>query len=163
MEKYTAFLKSQGAFAAVEIEPSMIVTAPWVVMKCRYGCPRYGHNRSCPPFAPDYQETSRILASYRHAILFGVHSMTEGTPLALDCLRMLGIDGNYKAIGFGTGPCTQCAECKLTECPQPHTVLPSPEACGIDLVATVRAAGLPIDVPPLPAAPLCCYGIILVD
>ena len=163
MKEYLQQVLDSGAFVAVEVHPSEIVTAPWVVMKCRYGCPRYGHNRSCPPFAPGWQETRVILESYRRAIIFGVRSMSAGTPLALKLMRALGQGGYYRAIGFGTGPCTRCEECRLADCPHPAEVLPSPEACGIDVVATVRRAGLPIDVPPRPGEPMACYAIFLAD
>ncbi len=163
IEKYLHQLLSNGAFAAVEISPAAIETAPWVMMKCRYGCPRYGHNRSCPPFSPKWDETAVILASYRRAIIFGVHDMGAGTPLALKVSRMMANDGYYKVIAFGTGPCTRCKECTPERCPSPSEVLPSPESCGIDLIATVRKAGLTIDIPPKEGAPLSCYAIILVD
>lgn len=161
--KYTSMLLDKGAFAAVGISPYAIVTAPWPIMKCRYGCPRYGHNRSCPPFAPGFKETREILDSYRRAILFGVRSMTAGTPLAIECARALCADGFYKAIAFGTGPCTICAQCTPDSCPRPHDTAPSMEACGIDVVATVKAAGLPIDIPPREGSQPRCYGLILVD
>ena len=163
MKEIIQQLLDGGAFTAVEVHPSQIVTAPWVVMKCRYGCPRYGHNRACPPFAPDYRETRAILDSYTRAIIFGVHEMSAGTPLALKMLRLLGERGYYRAIGFGTGPCLHCGKCSVTDCPRPAEVLPSPEACGIDVIASVRGAGLPISIPPVPGEPLRCYAMILVD
>ncbi|MDE6527350.1 MAG: DUF2284 domain-containing protein [Muribaculaceae bacterium] len=163
MKEYLNQLLEDGAFVAVEMPAWKIVTAPWVVMKCRYGCPRYSHNRSCPPFAPDWRSTREILDSYNRAIIFGVRTMAEGTPLALATLRRLGNAGYYKAIGFGTGPCCRCKECNVAECPTPAEVLPSPEACGIDVVGTVRRAGLHIDMPPKPGKELSCYAIILVD
>lgn len=161
MDEVIEYLKAEGAFTVRLIHPSEITTAPWTVMKCRYGCPHYGHNRSCPPFAPDYRETQRILDSYRIALIFGVHNMAAGTPLAIKALQKLSALGYYKAIGFGTGPCTICTECKVAECKRPYDVLPSPEACGIDVIATVRRAGLPIDIPPVEGAQLNCYGLIL--
>ncbi|MCM1066577.1 MAG: DUF2284 domain-containing protein [Muribaculaceae bacterium] len=163
LDKYISLLLDGGAFVARIIPAAEIITAPWVIMKCRYGCPRYGHSRSCPPFAPGWKETAEILGCYSRAIIFGVHSMAQGTPLALKTNRALCSDGFYRALAFGTGPCTRCAECKPDACPHPSEVLPSPEACGIDLVATVRAAGLSINMPPQPDAPLSCYALLLVD
>lgn len=161
--KYISALKERGAGVACELSPAAVVTAPWPVMKCRYGCPRYGHNRACPPFAPDYRETRRILDSYTVALVFSVSQMSAGTPLALEVCRMAVADGFYKAIAFGTGPCMQCADCSVADCPRPASVAPSMEACGIDVVATVRAAGLPIEVPPRPGDELNCYGLILLQ
>lgn len=163
LHKYISLLKQKGAVYVKTIDTDTIVVAPWTIMKCRYGCPRYGKNRSCPPFAPAAEETQKILQCYSHAILFSVSSMDSGTPIALECASALTNDGFYKVIAFGTGPCTLCKECSLADCPQPHRVAPSMEACGIDVVATVRAAGFPINIPPKPDEPLNCYGLLLVD
>lgn len=161
--KYFQILRDKGADIVREIKPSDIVTAAWPIMKCRYGCPNFGHNRSCPPFAPAYDETRRIIDCYSCAILFSVHDMDAGTPAALACMQALIADGYYKAIAFGTGPCRRCEKCIPADCPHSSEVMPSPEACGIDLVATVRNAGLPIDMPPKPGAVLNCYGLLLVE
>ena len=163
LDKYISFLLGNGAFAATPVSPAAIITAPWPIMKCRYGCPRYGHNRCCPPFAPGYKETREILDSYRRAILFGVHDMSAGTPLALECVRLMSVDGFYKAIAFGTGPCTICEQCTPGNCPHPHRTAPSMEACGIDVIETVRNAGLKIDMPPQNGSQLNCYGLIMLD
>ena len=163
LEKYTSALLEKGAFAAGVISTSKIITAPWTIMKCRYGCPRFGHNRSCPPFAPCHSETRQILDSFSRAIIFGVRAMDSGTPLAIECARMLARDGYYKAIPFGTGPCTLCENCTPHSCPCPEKTAPSMEACGIDVIGTVRAAGYHINPAPAPGEPLSCYGLILVD
>ncbi len=131
-------------------------------MKCRYGCPRYGHNRSCPPFAPAWQEMRAILDSFSEAIIFSVPDMSAGTPLAIKVTREACRDGYYKALAFGTGPCTLCEECRVGECPRPYDTAPSMEACGVDVFGTVRGLGLPVDTSPAPDAPLNCYGLILV-
>lgn len=163
MDKYFQILREKGCTVAQLIDAADIEVAAWTIMKCRYGCPSYGKNRSCPPFAPSWRETADIIACYRRAILFGTPDMSAGTPAALACARALAQDGFYKVLAFGTGPCRRCAECRVEHCPHPGDVLPSPEACGIDLVATVRRAGLPISMPPKPGEPLHCYGLILVD
>ncbi len=162
-EKYLAMLKEGGASLALQINPCEIITAPWTIMKCRYGCPRYGHNRSCPPFAPSYKETRAILDSFSIALIFSIPDMSKGTPLAIKLMRSLATDGYYKALAFGTGPCTRCEKCMLSDCPQPYDVAPSMEACGIDVFGTVKNLGLPIDTNPQPGKPLNCYGLILVE
>lgn len=163
LEKYISILHEKGAFDAGIISPSEIIVAPWTIMKCRYGCSRYGHNRSCPPYAPGYKETREILDSFSRAIIFGVRSMHSGTPLAIELARILARDGYYKAIPFGTGPCTLCEQCTPQNCPNPEKTAPSMEACGIDVIATVRAAGYSITPTPTADEPLSCYGLILVD
>lgn len=153
---------SGGAFAAREISPQIIVTGAWPMMKCRYGCPNYGHNRSCPPFAPDYEYIRRLIADYRRAVIIGTHDMAQGRALTRDAVRRLCADGYYKAIGFGTGPCDECEHCTPHNCPKPHIPMPTPEACGVDVFATATAAGLPA-TPVADGGLLHCYSIILVD
>ena len=106
MEKYIELLKAGGADLALVIDPATVVTEPWVEFKCRYGCPRYGKSYCCPPHSPDYKRTREILDSFRRALLFRCHSMDGGTPLALSVGKALAVDGYYKAIAFGCGPCT---------------------------------------------------------
>lgn len=163
LDKYFRILEDHGANLAIEISPADIRIEPWTIMKCRYGCPNYGRNRSCPPFAPTWQQMRDIAACYGRAILFRTADMHAGTPAALACADALSADGFYKAVAFGTGPCRLCKQCTVEACPRPSRVAPSPEACGIDVVATVRGAGLEISMPPVPGQPLNCYGLILVD
>jgi len=47
---------------------------------------------------------------------------------------------------MGAGPCDLCACCRAgEECPSPELARPSMEGCGIDVFATVRAAGWQIE------------------
>ena len=64
-----------------------------------------------------------------------------------DLERFAFLKGYYKAFAFHSGPCDLCAECDVeAPCCHPTEARPSMEACGIDVFATARAAGLPIDV-----------------
>ncbi len=61
--------------------------------------------------------------------------------------------GCYKAFAFLCGPCRLCKTCivtkqergKVVECKHPDLARPAMEAAGIDVFATARAAGLPIE------------------
>ena len=165
METAIKQLLDGGADVAVEIAASSVATAAWTVMKCRYGCPQYGRNLCCPPFAPSWREMDDILACYRRAILFRVHDMSAGTPLAIEVTAGLFRRGYYKALAFGTGPCRRCKVCKGKpgECPEPHATAPSMEACGVDVFATVRANGIEVSTYAAPGAVPDCFGLILVD
>ena len=48
----------------------------------------------------------------------------------------------------GVDACGLCAECTGTrsECKQPKSTHPTPEAMGVDLISTVRQVGYPIHV-----------------
>jgi predicted metal-binding protein/predicted nicotinamide N-methyase len=130
-------------FARV-IETRDIAVEPWVRLKCQFGCPGYGSTLTCPPFSPDETKMREILSSYSHALL------VQGTPpskqfhgnlLALE--RDLFLSGCAEALAFGAGPCTVCSECRPEgRCRFPDQARPSLEACGVDVYATARRAGL---------------------
>lgn len=162
-KQYIDILHTHGADTAVLISPSDIELGAWTIMKCRYGCPAYGHNRCCPPYAPTVDETARILSCYNRALLFRSPVMDSVTSAALACAKALCSDGYYKALAFGAGPCRRCKECIPEHCPHPSETAPSPEACGIDVIATARKAGFEVHIPPIPGKPLSCFGIILIN
>ena len=144
MEKYIELLKSRGADLAIVIKTGSVVTAPWTVYKCQYGCKAYGKNLCCPPNTPTYKETQDILDSYSEAILFRTHEVDTVTPAAVDLAKEMFLDGYYKAIAFGDGGCRKCTKCNMDHCRFPGETVPSMEACGIDVFATVHANGLEI-------------------
>ena len=143
LEKYLVRLEEQGADPAIVIDPHLVVTAPWTVFKCQFGCGSYGKNHCCPPKAPSYDKTRAILDCYTKGILFRIHGW-NATALAAATARELFLDGYYKAIAFGSGMCKLCKECDPAGCRQPEKAIPSMEACGIDVFATARQFGLEI-------------------
>ena len=144
MKKYMELLREKGADIAVVIDTSSIVTAAWTIYKCRFGCGSYGKNLCCPPFASSYTETQKIIDCYSKAILFRTHNMSLATSLAVEVAREMFLDDYYKVIAFGAGGCKKCLKCNLTHCNFPGETVPSMEACGIDVFATVRANNLEI-------------------
>lgn len=154
LKKYCEEALGQGATHAKVIHPSSVVTAPWVRLKCQYGCP-LGYNRCycCPPHTPTPEETRRTLDAYQRAILF--HIEAPKTPERGQrfrqyfdmLLRMEGDlfkDGFYKAFVYTAGPCGLCKECgalKKTPCNFAGPARPSMEGCGIDVFQTARNNG----------------------
>ena len=163
MEKYFEMLKNGGADLALKIEAKSVVTAAWVVYKCRYGCPNYGASHCCPPETPSWKETREMLDCFSCGILFRCHDMGIGTDLAVKVAKELLLDGYYKVIAFGTGPCRKCEKCRPDRCRFPGQTVPSMEACGIDVFATVRANGLELQMLRDKNVPISCYGLILVE
>ena len=43
-EKYQVMLEKDGAVSILIIDPHEVITAPWTVFKCQFGCSQYGHN-----------------------------------------------------------------------------------------------------------------------
>ena len=105
IQKYFDLLHDAGVCRAERIQADSIVTAPWTIYKCRYGCDFYGKSACCPPHAPTWKETKEIVDCYDFGILFNTNddSWTGITPLAVELARVAFLDGYYKAIAFGSG------------------------------------------------------------
>ena len=161
IEKYIALLKENGATEAVKIPRSSIITAPWTHFKCRYGCMLYNKCLCCPPNTPNWKETSEILDCYEYGILFCMKEELSVKPLAAKVCRELFLDGYYKAIAFGCGPCHLCPTCNMKHCVHATEAIPAMEACGIDVFGTVRGNGLEIDTIREESEPHHYYGLLM--
>jgi len=152
-----------GADEAKQIRADSVVTAPWVRLKCQYGCGGWGSSLCCPPHSPTPEETAKVIACYRRALLIHSQGKTRPTKIVVPLERELFLAGFYKALGFGAGPCRWCKECSFEGCRRPDEARPSMEACGIDVFATVRANGFPIEVVRDEGDEQHYYGLVLID
>ncbi len=164
--KWVDAARRLGAAEAKLIDPASVVTAPWVRLKCQYGCGGYGRRLTCPPHSPTPEQARRVLDCYRIAVL--IHNPGDGEWTAIDEIgaqleREVFLAGHYKAFAFGCGPCNLCSECTLDRCNNPTRARPSMEGAGIDVFATARANGLPIEVLKDRACPQNYYGLVLVE
>jgi predicted metal-binding protein len=170
LKPYLAMVLKGGATDAVVIPPSQVVTAPWVRMKCQFGCAGFGRTLCCPPRTPTPEETRRVLDSFEAALLIHLHWTKDYArigafnELIVDLERTLFLDGYYKAFAMGSGPCSRCGECDPDgQCRHSDRARPSMEACGIDVYATVRSVGLPIRVVKTHAQGRDMYGLVMVE
>jgi predicted metal-binding protein len=168
--RHVAALRRKGATDVVEVDAASVVVADWVLEKCKFGCEGYGHSLTCPPHAPTPDETRRILSGYRRALLvhFASGPMEERSwppvrRIMAAAERALFLDGFEKAWALTAGPCELCDECPMDHCRHPRLARPAMEACGIDVFATARAAGLPIRVVTSRNDPIDQYCLLLVD
>ena len=161
-----AFIDRAGELGATEakgVDPASVVTAAWVRMKCRFGCGMYGSNLCCPPHSPTPAETREVLDCYSRAILIHCKPGVSVREISVALERELFLAGYYKAFGYGEGPCLFCEKCNLERCVHPRQARPAMEASGIDVFATARANGLPIDVVVDDSSDQNYYGLVLVD
>jgi predicted metal-binding protein len=168
MQVYINAALEKGVRNAAIIETSKIFTAPWVRLKCQFGCPLYGKGLCCPPHSPTWEETRKILDSYQYAILLHYEGKTgldkAFNEIVADLEKTLFLDGYYKAFAMGSGPCRKCAECDPTgSCKNPMSARPSMESCGIDVFKTVREHSFPIQVVRERKDHKDLYGIVLVE
>lgn len=152
-----------GAAEAKLIDPASIVTAAWVRMKCQYGCGGYGSNLCCPPHTPTPEQTRAVIDCYRRALLIHCKPGVRVKEIVAALEREAFLGGHYRAFGLGEGPCHLCAECNLERCIHPREARPAMEACGVDVYATVRANGYPIEVVTDRECDRNFYGVLLLD
>ena len=174
-----------GATAAKIINVSDIVVAQWVRYKCQFGCPHYGNNFMCPPYAPSPGETLDVLSGYQRAILVKfcdrhIGGQGDGIGQAFVHNQMYELehrfflDGYYKAISYTFGRCTLCQKCPAEKLENPSLfdkknclnqkmARPSMEAAGIDVYRTARQAGFEIHVVGDKKEAFTAFGIVLLE
>ena len=155
-----------GAAEAKVISPESVITAPWVRLKCQFGCGGWGQRLTCPPHSPAPEQTRAVLDCYHTAVL--VHCPGEDNwrsikKIVADLEREVFLAGHYKALAFGSGPCDLCDECNFEQCEHPDEARPSMEATGIDVFATARGNGFPIEVVKDHTCPQNYYGLVLIE
>jgi len=152
-----------GALEARLVRASSIVTAPWVRLKCRFGCDGYNTSLCCPPNTPTYLEMREVINSYRHALLLHCGEIGSSSGIVCELEREIFLAGYYKALGLGAGPCRLCDKCNMKRCAHPENARPSMEACGIDVYATAWANGYPISVVKDYEESADYYGLVLIE
>lgn len=161
--RFAAMAEEMGALRAKVVPPSSVETAQWVRWKCRFGCGCYNSSLVCPPHSPAPDETRAMLDGYSRAVLFeSPPGRTKEIAVALE--RRLFLDGHYKALGLGAGPCMLCETCAFDEgCRHAYQARPAMEACGIDVFATVRKHGFEVKVARTRRDPQHYFGLVLID
>lgn len=135
-----------GAEEAKLVKAEDVKVAEWVRLKCQYGCSGYGKRLTCPPYSPTPEQTRRILAEYKYAILARFTPKADVHQVMAKLEREAFLAGYYAAFAMAAGPCRLCEQCNLKRCLYPRIARPAMEACGIDVYATARKAGFQIRV-----------------
>jgi predicted metal-binding protein len=163
LKSFTLRACALGAYEAKIIKAATVLTAPWVSLKCRFGCELYGLGYCCPPQTPTPLEMRDVIACYEHTLLFHCTKPGNTSRIAYELEREIFLSGFYKAIGLGSGPCRICRKCSPKGCLHPDKARPSMEACGIDVFTTVRTNGFPIEVLKDESCQGNYYGLVLID
>ena len=87
------------------------------------------------------------------------------TRIAAEVEREAFLQGHYKALAMGSGPCRLCEECNLEDevCLHPEEARPAMEACGIDVFQTARNNGFPIAVVENHSCEQNYYAAVLIE
>ena len=153
-----------------------IAVAQWVRMKCIYGCDEYGKNIACPPNNPPVSECERFIREYSETAIFHFVKTVrdreerkkwsrEVNQRLLDLERAVFIRGQHKALMLLMGSCPYCEECvgKPEQCPHPGSARPTAEGLAVDLFATTRSVGYPLEVLSDCSQPMNRYAILLIE
>jgi len=139
-----------GAGDAKVIQASSIKTGAWARNKCQYGCSGFGESLTCPPYSPTPEQTQKVLASFKKAILIHCDNKSKNdiSGIVVKLEKEAFLSGFYKAWAMGAGPCRLCSSCSLKPggCRHPEQARPAMEACGIDVYKTARHNGFTIEV-----------------
>jgi predicted metal-binding protein len=162
-----------GALDAVVISPKQVFTAVWVRLRCQFGCSQYGQCLTCPPYSPTPETTRKMLDEYTTAILVHGNKWKAVRKIAQELELQAFLAGHYKAFAYLCGPCDMCKKCvclasrckkgRAAACRHPDKARPAMEAAGMDVFATARAAGLPIEVVSSTDSAQDYYSLVLVD
>jgi predicted metal-binding protein len=175
------------------ISTEIIVVADWVRWKCQYGCRAYGKHLSCPPYTPSVEETRRLIQCYERALVARFEAIPnyDVPPIRIhhylwDAIRIMHdtmfeleryafLSGYYKAFAMVALPCTYCEDClperegfELDQvakrfCEHQDKVRPAMEACGVDVITTVRDAGYELEVLTSLDEKIAFFGLLLID
>ncbi len=104
-----------------------------------------------------------MVSCYKHAILIRCKDVGISTSIVCEMERRMFLAGYYKAFGLGNGPCMLCGSCNFKRCNHAEQARPAMEACGIDVYATVRANGYPIEVVKDYSDDANYYGLVLIE
>jgi len=141
------------------INPRHIVVAQWAKMKCMFGCKNYGKCGTCPPNTPSVAECREFVRGYKTcAVLhftkkvkrpedrFAWTRRVNSKLLKLE--REVFLSGYYKTFLLFMDSCNLCKTCPGIRqlCKNPKMARPTPESMAMDVFATVRKIGYPIDV-----------------
>jgi len=171
-KKYVDQALKAGVLEAKIVPAENVVTAEWVRLKCQFGCGGFGKRLCCPPHTPTPEQMKRVLAAYRHALIYSYirtptnydRKWSRMQRLVAELERTAFLDGHYKAFGLCAGPCRFCKACDVTSrCKHPYQARPSMESCGIDVYATARNSGIMLEVATREDGPSKHINLILIE
>lgn len=155
--------RALGADESRIVPAATIVTAPWVRLKCQFGCGDFNKSYCCPPRTPTPDQMRGVIDCYRTAILVRCVTAVRVMKIIIALEGELFHAGFYKAMGLGSGRCTLCRSCPPEGCRHPEKARPSLEACGIDVFATARDNGFPAEVVAHHMDEGNYYGVVLIE
>jgi len=137
-----------GADDVVIFNIEDIVFDSRTILKCMYGCADWGKGHTCPsrPGSLKPWEYKDVLKNYSWGIIIHSTKKKVSQDVSFEIEREAFLKGYYFA--FSMSDCAVCPECagfKGEPCRMPKKARPAFHSVGIDVFATVRKFGLPIE------------------
>ena len=136
-----------------------VVVSQWPRFKCMFGCPTYGKKGTCPPSVPSIVECREFFKEYKQIAVIHLNKKLDHPDDRKEWSKKTNIDllklekaaflsGYPKAFLLFMDECRICEDCPGSrfECKNLQLARPCPEALGVDVFATVRKMGFPIEV-----------------
>ena len=145
-EKYARIALEMGAKDSKVISVKDIVFDPRTLLKCMYGCEEWGKSWTCPsaPKALMPWEAEKILKKYNWGILIRTQDPKLAQEISFQVEMKAFFDGY--PLAFSMFDCYLCETCVFPDpCRFPEKARPSMQALSIDVYATVKKLGLPIE------------------
>jgi predicted metal-binding protein len=148
----------------------------WVRFKCMFGCDSYGKKGGCPPAVPTIAQCREFFLEYDHILILHLAAQLDQPDDRREWSRKKNLEllpleraaflaGHHKSFLLFMDECRLCKECPGTreDCRNLAMARPCPEALGVDVFATVRSAGFPIEVLTDYDKEMNRYAFLLVD
>lgn len=171
-----ALIKKHGYDDYKWLNAQDIVVAQWVRFKCMFGCDSYGVTASCPPNTPSIAECRELFQNYNKALIFHFplkfdnpddrhEYCRELNKKLLKLEREIFLAGYHKTFLLFLDECALCDECAgiRTKCLKKLESRPTAEGLGVDVYATARNCGYPIQVLKDYEQEMNRYAFILVE
>ncbi|UCE15280.1 MAG: DUF2284 domain-containing protein [Candidatus Bathyarchaeota archaeon] len=163
-KKYVHLALEMGAENAKIVSVQDLVFDPRTLLKCMYGCEDWGKRWSCPsaPKALMPWDAEKILRRYSRGIIVQAHDAERLQEIAY----MIELEAFYDGypLAFALAECYLCETCTFpAPCIFPTKARPSMQALGIDVFATVKKLGLPINTLRSKDETPNYYGLVLLE
>lgn len=153
-----------------------IVVADWVRFKCLFGCGSSGERAFCPPNTPSVNDCRSFFSDYTDAVIFRFEHTVERPEdrfawsrkvnlKLLELERDVFLAGYHKAFLLFMDECRICSECRglPEECVNKRDSRPCPESFAVDVFATVKSAGYPIEVLTKTSQTMNRYAFLMIE
>ena len=137
-----------GAADAVPFVIADIAFDPRTLLKCMYGCDDWGKLHTCPsrPRGPGTSEYRDMFGRYRWGVIVHTHEKKPAQRISYEIERQAFLAGYPLAFSLSDcGLCERCAGHDGEPCRFPQKARPAFHSVGIDVFATARRFGLPLE------------------